>query len=268
MEASSLSKLAKNTAITKIIDIAKKYCEENHLVPILSFYLEDNLLTSLVKDLEPILKNIFKQYGYDRSIFIRKAEEVLDNAKREDIIEFPYYAIPISEESEITFVENNLVPAKAIVNKGTFRFIFMPYPSYSSLNEAISKQGEDDVLVTFENGKIVNIEKKRSIFMESKSVDKVVEADKVIINLTPTLDTFLIPSIIAMNVKLLENKVIIKKNNESLSYEILSGKVDSNEVIKGNTLDSTTKASIYYDFKKKTIIQENIIDGILNKMPI
>jgi len=159
MEASSLSKLAKNTAITKIIDIAKKYCEENHLVPILSFYLEDNLLTSLVKDLEPILKNIFKQYGYDRSIFIRKAEEVLDNAKREDIIEFPYYAIPISEESEITFVENNLVPAKAIVNKGTFRFIFMPYPSYSSLNEAISKQGEDDVLVTFANGKIVNIEK-------------------------------------------------------------------------------------------------------------
>jgi hypothetical protein len=268
MEVSSLSKLARDQSISKIIDISKKYCEEKQLVPIISFYLEDTLLSSLIRDLDPILKNVFKQFGYDRSTFIKKAEEILGITRTDDMLEFPYYAIPTSEESEITFVENNIVPAKAIVNKGTFRFIFMPYPSYSSLDEAIAKQAEDNILVTFENGKIVNVEKKRSIFIESKSVDRVVEAKKVIINLSPTLDTFLIPSIIAMNVKLLENKVIIKKRGENLSYEILSGKVDHNEVIKGNTLDSITKASIYYDYKKKAVIQEEIIDGILNKIPI
>ncbi|EWG06968.1 MAG: hypothetical protein ASUL_07259 [Candidatus Aramenus sulfurataquae] len=266
MQALSLDKLSRGP-ISTAAEAAKRFSQENGFVPLISFYLEEKLLSSLVKSLEPSLKSVFKEYHYERTTFIRKACQVLA-CKELKATEFPYYAIPVSERSEVTFVENNAVPPKAIVNYGTFRFIFMPHPTYASIDEAIKKQAEDNIIVEFKDGRITNVEKKRSIFIESKSVDRVVEAEKVVVYLTSTLETFLIPPIVAMNVRLLSNRVEILRKEEILEYRVIEGKASQEEVLKGDTLSPSTKAGLYYDYKKKAIIEEEIIQGIVSKFPL
>ncbi len=266
MQAVSLEKLSR-TPLSSVVEKARKFSQEQGLVPIVTFYLEDRLLSSLVKTLEPSLKGVFREYHYERTTFVRKACQVL-GCKELNAVEFPYYAIPVSEKSEVTFVENNGVPPKAIVNYGVFRFVFMPHPTYASIEEAVRRQAEDNITVEFKDGKIVSVEKKRSIFIESKSVDRVVEAEKVIVNLIPTLETFLIPPIIAMNTRLLSNKVEITRNGETLEYRVVEGKAGQDEVLRGETLSPSTKAGLYFDYKKRAIIGEEIIQGIVSKAPL
>ncbi|ARM74933.1 hypothetical protein [Acidianus manzaensis] len=72
MNPVSLSILRKVPSITKIVEEAEKFSEENKLVPLLTFYLEDELLNNLVKTLDNKFSNTFKEYGYDKTVFIKK----------------------------------------------------------------------------------------------------------------------------------------------------------------------------------------------------
>ncbi|ARM74934.1 hypothetical protein [Acidianus manzaensis] len=151
--------------------------------------------------------------------------------------------------------------------EGIFRVSFVPYHSLKELDNAISKQGEDDILIEYKNGKQISFEKKRNIFMDSRSVEKI--QDSIFsANLVPSIDLMLLVSILANNVKPFENEIIISRseNKDSFNFEIIKGKATEDDVISGNTLLLKEKASIYYDYKKKAIPKNEIIKGITWKI--
>lgn len=264
MKPSSLSRLSEISSIQKIVDEAVKYSEESNLVPLLTFYLEDELLVNLIKNLESEFSTIYKQYGYEKIVFIKKLLAKL-NGENNNIQEFPYYLTPIGDKSVIKFSDNNKLPPKAIPIEGTFRVVFMPYHSLEELQNAISRGVEDDIILEFKDGKQTRFEKKRNIFMDSRSVEKIQEST-FSANFVPSIDLMLITTLIANNVKLLENEIIVNRANNTFTFEIKSGKAKYDEVINGNTLSLKEKGSIYYDYKKKIIPKDELIKSIAWKL--
>ncbi|MEL9970369.1 MAG: hypothetical protein QW699_01285 [Metallosphaera sp.] len=183
------------------------------------------------------------------------------NAKKMN--EFPYYALP-EDEVELTFVENNLVPPKVVIKEGKVRLTFVPYESYGELRRAVSSQGEDDLVATFKNGKLIHLEKKRNIFIENKSVDALSEGE-VTLNFYPT-KFVLFSSVLAMNVRLWENVVKVSTQGEDVIMRVESGKASKQEVIEGNTLSARSKAALFYDYKRKLIFGKEIIDSLASKL--
>ncbi|AWR96453.1 hypothetical protein DFR86_02065 [Acidianus sulfidivorans JP7] len=265
MKTRSLYSLAKLPSMQKFIDEAEKYSENNKLVPIISFYLEDELLANLIKSLDKKFSSIFKEYGYERTIFVRKVLSQ-SNEPTENIQEFPYYLIPVGKINRIKIVENDKVPPKAEPIEGIFRVTFLPYHSITELNNAINRQGEDDILIEYKNGKQVSFVKKRNIFMDSRSVEKIQDS-RFYANFVPSINLMLITSIIANNVIALQNEIIISKDdNDNFSFEIIKGKASENDISSGNILLLKEKANIYYDYKHKSIPKEEIIKGIAWKI--
>ncbi|QKR00324.1 hypothetical protein GWK48_07995 [Metallosphaera tengchongensis] len=262
MEPKSIQAFLSNTLSRRMAEIASTLSSEMNLVPIVSFYLEDDLLKELIKSLENPLGYLYKLYENNRDLFIKAVMEKL-NEIRKDIIEFPYYALPESQIS-VTFVENNQVPPKVIVNQGRLRLSFLPYDSYESLDRAISSREEDDIVVEFSGGKVVKMEKKRNIFIENKSVDSLTSG-RVVLNFYLTNYT-IFSSVLAMNLKLWDNEVKVKREGEEIFFEIVKGKADSKDVLKGGTLSARSKASLYYDYKKKNILGREIVEAFVSKI--
>lgn len=263
MIPSSLNVLGKFTSIQKIVEEARKYSEDHDLVPLITFYLEDELLTNLIKTLDSEFSEIYREYGYEKTLFLKKLAERFNY--KNSIQEFPYYLIPVGDKSTIQIAENNKVPPKAIPISGTFRLAFMPYRSIEELNNAISKGLEDDIILEFKNGKQISIEKKRNIFMDFRSVEKIQESI-FSANFVPTTRFTLIATIIANNVKPLQNEIIVIREKDSITFEIKSGKATHDEVTGGNTLTLREKGNVYYDYKKKAITREELAKSIAWKL--
>ncbi|BCS92670.1 MAG: hypothetical protein MjAS7_1278 [Metallosphaera javensis (ex Sakai et al. 2022)] len=262
MEPISLKAFLHNPSTKSMAEIASKLSNELNLVELISFYLEDELLKSLIKRLDSSLEDLYRSFSNNRDRFIQVAINRL-GGKAEDGVQFPYYATP-ETDVVVTFVENNSVPAKVMVKEGKMRLTFVPYESYEGLERAIAGQGEDDIVATFRDGKVVNLEKKRNIFIENKSVDALLQGP-VVLNFYPMKLT-LFSSVLAMNLKLWENRVVVKRNGEELKVEIVEGKVGREEVLAGGTLSPRSKASLYYDFKKKTIFRNEIVEALASKL--
>ncbi|ABP94703.1 MULTISPECIES: hypothetical protein [Metallosphaera] len=262
MEPISLKAFLQNPSTKSMAEIASKLSKELGLVELVSFYLEDDLLKSLIKRLDSRLEDLYKSFSNDRDKFIQNAINRL-GGKTGEGVQFPYYATP-ETDVVVTFVENNSVPAKVMVKEGKMRLTFVPYESYASLEGAIARQGEDDIVATFRDGKVVNLEKKRNIFIENKSVDALMQGP-VALNFYP-MGLTLFSSVLAMNLKLSENRVKVTRNGEELRVEILEGKASPDEVLAGDTLSPRSKASLYYDYKKKTIFRNEIVEALASKL--
>ena len=273
----SLNILSSKSEIKSLVEKTLELSNKLDLQPIITFYLEDELLRKIIKDMDKQLGNIFQQNKYNRDKFIKEAINVIidNNPKLKEIkdkinrkyVNYIYYAIPI-DTVEVTFVRNNWVPPKAIIVKGKVRFAFMPHSSFSELEQAIKTQNEDDIVVEFENGIVKNFERKRNIFTDYRNTTEVLQSkDPVIVNLATTTDTYLLSAVIANNVYPWANVVRITRRDESLEYEILSGKADKVEVTQGLTIDPQSKAEMYYDYKSgKKLSREEIIDALVFKL--
>lgn len=264
MNASSLTVLSKYSSIAKIVEEARKYAEENSLVPLVSFYLEDELLKNLIKKLDSQFSDIYREYGYEKSIFVKKLLSKF-NEKNNQIQEFPYYLIPIGDECVVTFLDNDKVPPRAVPISGTFRLTFLPYHSPEELQNAIAKGVEDDILIEFKERRQVSFERKRNIFMDGRSVEKI--RDSIFSgNFVPSINLMLITTIIANNVRPLENEVVIMRESNTYRFKIRSGKAKEEEVINGDTLLLKEKGNLYYDYKKRAIVKEEIAKSIAWKI--
>ncbi|WP_225905771.1 hypothetical protein [Stygiolobus caldivivus] len=229
--------------------------------------------------MESQLGKIFQQNKYNRDKFISEAiniiidntpklKEVREKITSKKYIHYIYYAIPI-DTVEVSFVRNNWVPPKAIILKGKVRFTFMPHESFSELENSIKVQNEDDIIVEFEDGLVKNFNRKRNIFTDFRNTSEVLQSgNPVIVNLAPTLNTFLLSSVIANNVYPWINRVRISRKDETLEYEILTGKAEKDEVVNGITIDPQSKAEMYYDYKTgKKLDKNEVINAIVYKLP-
>ncbi len=265
MNPSSLYKFL-DSPLKKDAEDVIEYCKTNGLVPLLSFYLEDKLLDNLIKSLEKEFSSLYSEYKFNKTFFINKIKEKFGNGKEYE--EFPYYLVPIGESNKVMIVNNNNVPPKAVPIEGKFRLTFMIHYSFDELNQRILSQSEDDIVVEFKNNELVNIEKKRNIFMDSRSVEKIEESRIFKSNLIiPGSENLLLVSVIANNVLPYNNLLSINiKDNNKVEIKINEGKSSENDVIKGNTLTADEKAKIYFEYKQKQIIKEEIFNGIIWKL--
>jgi len=275
----SLSVLSSKNEIKNLVEKTIEFSNKLDLQPIITFYLEDRLLRNLIKKLDNKLGKLFQENKFNRERFIQDAVKTLvedeqkltsvkDKIINKKYIQYIYYAVPI-DNVEVTIVRNNWVPPRAIILRGKVRFTFMPHTTFSELEQKINTQNEDDIIVEFENGVVINYERKRNIFTDFRNTSEVLQSkEQVIVNLAPTLDTYLLAAVIANNVYPWINRVKITRNGENLEYEIISGKASKEEVINGNTIDPQSKAELFYDYKvDKKLDTESIINGIIYKLP-
>jgi hypothetical protein len=275
----SLSVLSSKNEIKNLVEKTIEFSNKLDLQPIITFYLEDRLLRNLIKKLDNKLGKLFQENKFNREKFIQEAVKILvedeqkltsvkDKIINKKYIQYIYYAVPI-DNVEVTIVRNNWVPPRAIILRGKVRFTFMPHTTFSELEQKINTQNEDDTIVEFENGVVINYERKRNIFTDFRNTSEVLQSkEQVIVNLAPTLDTYLLAAVIANNVYPWINRVRITRNGENLEYEIVSGKASKEEVINGNTIDPQSKAELFYDYKvNKKLDTESIINGIIYKLP-
>jgi hypothetical protein len=275
----SLSVLSSKNEIKNLVEKTIEFSNKLDLQPIITFYLEDRLLRNLIKKLDNKLGKLFQENKFNRERFIQDAVKILvedeqkltsvkDKIINKKYIQYIYYAVPI-DNVEVTIVRNNWVPPRAIILRGKVRFTFMPHTTFSELEQKINTQNEDDIIVEFENGVVINYERKRNIFTDFRNTSEVLQSkEQVIVNLAPTLDTYLLTAVIANNVYPWINRVRITRNGENLEYEIVSGKASKEEVINGNTIDPQSKAELFYDYKvDKKLDTESIINGIIYKLP-
>jgi hypothetical protein len=275
----SLSVLSSKNEIKNLVEKTIEFSNKLDLQPIITFYLEDRLLRNLIKKLDNKLGKLFQENKFNREKFIQEAVKILvedeqkltsvkDKIINKKYIQYIYYAVPI-DNVEVTIVRNNWVPPRAIILRGKVRFTFMPHTTFSELEQKINTQNEDDIIVEFENGVVINYERKRNIFTDFRNTSEVLQSkEQVIVNLAPTLDTYLLTAVIANNVYPWINRVRITRNGENLEYEIISGKASKEEVINGNTIDPQSKAELFYDYKvDKKLDTESIINGIIYKLP-
>lgn len=275
----SLSVLSSKNEIKNLVEKTIEFSNKLDLQPIITFYLEDKLLRNLIKKLDNKLGKLFQENKFNRERFIQDAVKTLveedqklasvkDKIINKKYIQYIYYAVPI-DNVEVTIVRNNWVPPRAIILRGKVRFTFMPHTTFSELEQKINTQNEDDIIVEFENGVVINYERKRNIFTDFRNTSEVLQSkEQVIVNLAPTLDTYLLAAVIANNVYPWINRVRITRNGENLEYEIISGKASKEEVINGDTIDPLSKAELFYDYKAgKKLEIESIINGIIYKLP-
>lgn len=275
----SLSVLSSKNEIKNLVEKTIEFSNKLDLQPIITFYLEDRLLRNLIKKLDNKLGKLFQENKFNRERFIQDAVKTLvedeqklasvkDKIINKKYIQYIYYAVPI-DNVEVTIVRNNWVPPRAIILRGKVRFTFMPHTTFSELEQKINTQNEDDIIVEFENGVVINYERKRNIFTDFRNTSEVLQSkEQVIVNLAPTLDTYLLAAVIANNVYPWINRVRITRNGENLEYEIISGKASKEEVINGDTIDPLSKAELFYDYKAgKKLEIESIINGIIYKLP-
>ncbi len=264
---SSLNILSAYNQLGTLVDIVKKYSTEMNLVPVIHAYLEDKIISNVVKSLETIVRNLYEQYKFERTMFIKNALKSL-NFPDDNLPFYPYYTIPISEETIVKFIDNSSIPPKAIIIQGEVRFTFMLYSSFSELEEHIRNRQDEDIIVKFEDGKVTKYDRRRNIFTDANVVSKIVSSkSQVAVNLTLPKKYYLVPSLLAMNVIPNENKVIIRRKNEDLNFEIVNGKVSSEKVMSGETLNPKFKLEIYYDYKSKRLLsKEDIIKGLISKI--
>jgi len=275
----SLGVLSSKNEIKNLVEKTIEFSNKLDLQPIITFYLEDRLLRNLIKKLDNKLGKLFQENKFNREKFIQEAVKILvedeqkltsvkDKIINKKYIQYIYYAVPI-DNVEVTMVRNNWVPPRAIILRGKVRFTFMPHTTFSELEQKINTQNEDDIIVEFENGVVINYERKRNIFTDFRNTSEVLQSkEQVIVNLAPTLDTYLLTAVIANNVYPWINRVRITRNGENLEYEIVSGKASKEEVINGNTIDPQSKAELFYDYKvNKKLDTESIINGIIYKLP-
>jgi hypothetical protein len=275
----SLSVLSSKNEIKNLVEKTIEFSNKLDLQPIITFYLEDRLLRNLIKKLDNKLGKLFQENKFNREKFIQEAVKILvedeqkltsvkDKIINKKYIQYIYYAVPI-DNVEVTIVRNNWVPPRAIILRGKVRFTFMPHTTFSELEQKINTQNEDDIIVEFENGVVINYERKRNIFTDFRNTSEVLQSkEQVIVNLAPTLDTYLLAAVIANNVYPWINRVKITRNGENLEYEIISGKASKEEVINGNTIDPQSKAELFYDYKvDKKLDTESTINGIIYKLP-
>ena len=275
----SLSVLSSKNEIKNLVEKTIEFSNKLDLQPIITFYLEDRLLRNLIKKLDNKLGKLFQENKFNREKFIQEAVKILvedeqkltsvkDKIINKKYIQYIYYAVPI-DNVEVTIGRNNWVPPRAIILRGKVRFTFMPHTTFSELEQKINTQNEDDIIVEFENGVVINYERKRNIFTDFRNTSEVLQSkEQVIVNLAPTLDTYLLAAVIANNVYPWINRVKIARNGENLEYEIVSGKASKEEVINGNTIDPQSKAELFYDYKaNKKLDAESIINGIIYKLP-
>ncbi|MEM4138356.1 MAG: hypothetical protein QW250_02235, partial [Sulfolobaceae archaeon] len=208
-----------------------------------------------------------KIYKFDRENFIKTIIKNYNYIKYYNKKIFIYNAIPFSEKLEVNFVTNNWLPVACEIINGKIRLCFSSYKSFKDLDESIKSKNEDDIILEYKDGILYNYEIKRNIFMDYRVVKNFIFSKNNIVLLTPTRPTFLIPSIISMNVELWNNRVIIKRNNDILNYEIIEGRARKDDVINGNTLTILSKAELYYDFKSKKIFRDSIFESFITKIP-
>ncbi|WP_252896718.1 hypothetical protein [Metallosphaera hakonensis] len=139
MEPISLKAFLQNSSAKDMADLALSYSSKFELTPIISFYLEDDLLRDLIRKLDTTLSDIYKQFSGDRDIFIEMAVRKLGGTHNKAVL-FPYYALPW-DEVVITFVENNLIPPRVLVKEGKVRLTFVPYESYEALSRLYRLKG-------------------------------------------------------------------------------------------------------------------------------
>jgi hypothetical protein len=263
MEPSSLKRFLENSSFRSSAARAESLAKEYNLVPLVSFYLEDELLKRLIRSLDNILKDLYSKLKYDRNIFVKQATKLL-GGKEWEVVEFPYYAVPLSEISKIAFVENNVIPPKVLVKEGTFRLTFLPYESYSLMEDAVRRQGEDDIVVEFRDGAVLKMEKRRNIFIENKSVEALGKG-RVVLNLVLPSSLIVFSAVVAMNVHPWENVVELRRQDEDVQLRVLEGSASADEVMEGKTLTPKTKSEIYYDFKSKSVLPQEMIEALAAK---
>ncbi|QGA55131.1 hypothetical protein GFS03_11390 [Sulfolobus sp. E5-1-F] len=263
----SLKLLSKYNTLTKTLELAKEYANKLDLVFVIHAYFENDIISNVVKSLESKVKNIYEEYKFDRTLFVKNAAKKL-GIREDDFAYYPYYAIPISQETEVKFIDNSTIPPKALITKGVVRFTFMVYRSFQELESHIASREDEDIVIEFENGKIKSHNRKRNIFTDANVVSKILSSNKeVLLNLALPGNYYLIPSLISMNVFPYENEVLITREGESLNFRILNGKASSDKVIMGETLHPRFKLELYYDYKSKRILREEIARGLAYKIP-
>ncbi|MCH4814244.1 MAG: hypothetical protein QXY87_02375 [Saccharolobus sp.] len=263
----SLKLLSKYNNLTKILELTKEYSNKLDLVFAIHAYFENDIISNVVRSLESKVKNIYEEYKFDRTLFVKNAAKTL-GIKEDDFVYYPYYAIPISQETKVKFVDNSTIPPKALITKGVVRFTFMAYKSFQELDYRIASREEEDIVIEFENGKIKSHSRKRNIFTDANVVSKILSSNKeVILNLTLPDSYYLIPSLISMNVFPYGNEVLITREGESLDFRILNGKASNDKVVMGETLHPRFKLELYYDYKSKRILKEDMARGLAYKIP-
>ncbi|QIW25086.1 hypothetical protein EWF20_13710 [Sulfolobus sp. S-194] len=264
----SVELLMEVNSLKSVIREALDFSEKNNLVPLISFYLEDDLLKKIVKTLDSKLKDIFKKYNYNRDLFIKEARKILNTELKEIFTHFIYYAIPISEKTEIMIIKNNWIPPRAVILNGKVRFTFMPYSNIEDMEKAIKTQNDDDIIVEFENGIVKSYDRKRNIFTDFRSVTQVLQSrNKVSVNLFTSLKSIFHLTILSNNVYPYKNKIEINIRDGEFYFNIIQGKATKDDVINGATLTAESKAELYYDYKKNSINKEIILNGLIYKLP-
>ncbi|WP_338599456.1 hypothetical protein V6M85_09975 [Sulfolobus tengchongensis] len=265
---SSLKLLSKYNNLSKILEVALNYANKLQLIPVFHAYFEDEIISNIVKSLEPKVKSIYEEYRFDRTMFVKNASKIL-GIKEYDFAYYPYYAFPISKETRVKFIDNSTIPPKAIITKGTVRFTFMPYKSFQELESHVVSREEDDIVIEFEDGKVKSHSRKRNIFTDANVVSKIISSNKeVLLNLTLPTTYYLIPSILAMNVIPFNNEVIIFRDEEALDFKVIDGKAERKQIMMGDTLNPRFKLEVYYDYKSKRILKEEMARGLAYKIPL
>jgi hypothetical protein len=261
MEPVSLKKIGEY--VKDIYVVSHEFVNSNNLVGIISFYLEDEILNFLIKILDNIFYEKYKKHKYNKIQFLN---EIKEDYKYHNS-SFIYYAIPYGDVTELILLTNNWIPVKALIIKGKVRLSFIPYKDFESLEMNISQKNEDDIIVEFKDGKIYNYQIKRNIFMDYRVIKNFLTSKYAVVNLSPNRLTYLIPPIIAMNVDLDNNRVLIRRNGENLTYHLIEGKKSKDEIISGENLRLKTKAEIYFDVKSKSIDKKAFLNSLLTKIP-
>ncbi|MEM0303730.1 MAG: hypothetical protein QW232_09575 [Saccharolobus sp.] len=264
----TLRLLSKYPSMANVVDSINKYSKDLDLIPTIHAYFEDEIIRNVVKSLDPKVKSIYEEFKFDRTLFIKNALRVL-GISEEDLQYYPYYSIPISDETIVSFVDNSTIPPKVLVINGTVRFTFMAYSSYAELESRVASREDEDIVIEFENGKVKSHNRKRNIFTDANVVTKILTSNKaVLLNLVLPGKYYLISSLLSMNTIPYKNKVLIKRNGENLEFKILEGKASYNQIINGETLNPRFKLEIYYDYRSKKIIKDEMAKALSDKIPL
>ncbi len=265
---SSISILDRYTELKEALELAIKLGRELDLELVFSPILDDTVSSNIVKEMEYNYLELFKAYKYSEDLFVRKVMERAGVKQDRSLTRFPYYVIPFSDSSRIKMTSKISIPARCIIEEGTVRLSFLSYRGYSELEEMIHAKEEDDVKVTFKEGRITNFDRKRTIFIEPNLVTKILSAKGPMEGtLWSSVRSILIYPLISMNVYE-DNSIILKRTEDDISVEIEKGKASRSDVLEGKTVSLEEKAKLYYDFKtKKNLQKEVFIKALLSKLP-
>ncbi|WP_216604127.1 hypothetical protein, partial [Acidianus sp. RZ1] len=175
------------------------------------------------------------------------------------------YIVPLSEETKVKVEDNDKVPPLIIPLEGKFRLVFMKYNTFTDIENAIKSQIEDDLIIEVEKGVIINEDKKRNIFMDYRSVEKMEESRQIVSYLMLPGKYMLLSAIIANNVEN-DNIIEIRRKEDNVLIDVIRGLAKSDNVLRGDTLTLREKAFLYYDVKTKGIIKEEILKSIAWKI--